>query len=178
MMSMRGYVYAITAPELDRVKIGVAKNVHKRLTTLQCGSPCDLVIHSAREHEYPLLVERRLHRRFKDAFVKGEWFDISHPKVQSWLALRIESGDQVIQRKIGKQKRKAGGFTKGRPPKELNLAIRWLESTLQNEGSIRAVEIKELAEGNNISHRTLENAKYAIGAKSTKNSTGWWWSLP
>jgi len=86
-----GYVYAIMAPELKRVKIGRCDSEASflsRFLHFQCGSPCELFIHSVVEHENYRLIEKRIHKRLKSARVHGEWFDITDPKVDRWLAHR------------------------------------------------------------------------------------------
>ena len=66
--------YVIHAPEVGRVKIGCTKDdPAKRLKTLQCGSPCELRLHSILEGGWQR--EQELHRAFADYRLHGEWFD-------------------------------------------------------------------------------------------------------
>src|SRR4051812_33678047 len=92
---MEGYIYAIMAPELNRVKIGLTaskEGINKRLSQIQCGSPCQLYLHSVRKQQNVARVEREIHNRFKRAHIIGEWFNAKDPKVKSWLNERIEKG--------------------------------------------------------------------------------------
>jgi hypothetical protein len=69
-------VYFIGSTELGAVKIGAAKNPHKRLESLQTSSPYELtlylVIQNANE-----IKEKQLHELFKEDRLKGEWFKLS-----------------------------------------------------------------------------------------------------
>ena len=58
-------------------KVGVARNVDRRLETLQTGNPYELAIIAklgpfSRLQAYE--TERRLHRRLKNFKIRGEWF--------------------------------------------------------------------------------------------------------
>ena len=74
------FVYMIGPIRGGPFKVGFAKNVVKRLATLQIGSPVRLRTwcawrcpqNTARE------VERRVHKRLDWARIYGEWFDIDH----------------------------------------------------------------------------------------------------
>lgn len=69
---MAGWVYFIHAPEVGRVKIGIAVNPPKRLMELQVGSPVSLrllgVIKGGEQEE------AELHSEFYDLRIQGEWF--------------------------------------------------------------------------------------------------------
>jgi excisionase family DNA binding protein len=75
-----GFVYVIKAK--NRVKIGYAKDVAKRLATLQTASPHRLVV----VVHFPgnIEMERRLHARFAKHRSTGEWFTI-HQNIRDWL---------------------------------------------------------------------------------------------
>lgn len=70
-------VYFIRAGSNGPIKIGMAKDVNKRLSTLQTGNheflmllatiPCK----SLKEAEY---MERKMHRCFKKQHIRGEWY--------------------------------------------------------------------------------------------------------
>ena len=73
------FVYAIVAPELERVKIGIARNVTTRGRDLQCGSPVTLWIHSEVWSDEPRLDEAKVHAALAHARVPDagrEWFDM------------------------------------------------------------------------------------------------------
>lgn len=83
-----GWLYAILAEDVGRVKIGRAKNVWRnRALLFQTGSPVELAPHSATLEEDVYAAESAAHRVFAPARVQGEWFQIDIP-IQRWLALR------------------------------------------------------------------------------------------
>ena len=73
---MSGFVYAIGQGFEQPVKIGVASDVARRLTTIQAGNPADLRVLWSVEHPEPFALEAHLHRTFAAAKVRGEWFKL------------------------------------------------------------------------------------------------------
>lgn len=72
----RAVVYFVRAVTMRNIKIGVATDMRKRLTALQCGSPDTLELLGTYECADALAEEGRLHRQFKTWRMHGEWF---HP---------------------------------------------------------------------------------------------------
>ena len=66
------YVYAIRAG--DYVKIGVARNVKRRLLEMQIGCPYELRIVYAWPRSDPFGYEAWLHKQLHDKHYRGEWF--------------------------------------------------------------------------------------------------------
>ena len=72
-----GYVYFIFNPDSNAIKIGFAKDVAKRLATLQTSSPNQLELlgviktQSARTAKQ---LEGTLHQQFAQLHISGEWF--------------------------------------------------------------------------------------------------------
>jgi hypothetical protein len=65
-------IYAISAPELGRIKFGMTKDIGKRFASLQTASPAELTLlghvwmpHDAEAEIFEFLKDDRLH---------GEWF--------------------------------------------------------------------------------------------------------
>jgi hypothetical protein len=84
-----GYVYAILAPELGRVKIGRSgRSANDRLGEIVPQSPAHLQLHSETWHENTFGVEASLHMRFAHAREIGEWFRVGDPEVSAWLVER------------------------------------------------------------------------------------------
>lgn len=86
-------VYLIHAVGTDRYKIGVTtKSIQKRLHSLQTGSPyvlrCLATIESREAH----ILESRLHHRFKNYRVQGEWFkfDENTPGIEETFNVRLK----------------------------------------------------------------------------------------
>lgn len=67
-------VYLICNPATGQYKIGVSKDVQKRLKQLQTGNGCELHIVASFESSYPYYVEKMLHRHFQKDRTEGEWF--------------------------------------------------------------------------------------------------------
>ncbi|MFC9497612.1 GIY-YIG nuclease family protein [Streptomyces sp. NPDC056982] len=70
-----GQVYAIRDRKTRHVKIGLSIDPEKRLSSLRTGSPTGMDLLWVGPGGRPL--ERRLHSRFSDRHVRGEWFDFS-----------------------------------------------------------------------------------------------------
>jgi len=72
---------------LNRVKIGYAKDVKKRLAGLQIGNPVALKVW----YSFPIEVHRArdlemdLHRKFRHSRTIGEWFMI-HNVIREWVS--------------------------------------------------------------------------------------------
>lgn len=71
-------VYFIQAG--DRIKIGVTKNVRKRIAVMQTGSSVPLVLLATRKGDTGL--EREYHARFAHLRLHGEWFE-ANPAIMS-----------------------------------------------------------------------------------------------
>lgn len=79
---MKHYVYFIQCcdKKSKAIKIGVAKNVSKRLDVLQIGCPYKLKVLDIYEFDSKAkayAIENRLHRFFKRKNIRGEWFKSS-----------------------------------------------------------------------------------------------------
>lgn len=76
-VNKKGHVYLITDPKQFFIKIGLAKNIEKRLKGLQAGNPIELkVLHSFSFTEYKAAraFETHLLRLYGHKRVRGEWF--------------------------------------------------------------------------------------------------------
>jgi len=71
-----GYLYFLT--DGDYVKIGVSKNVNKRISELNTSSAKEIKLIAKYCLPNPYSVEAILHQLLKRYRVNGEWFDISH----------------------------------------------------------------------------------------------------
>ncbi len=71
------FVYVIESGPDRAIKIGIAKNVKRRIGTLQVGNPRELkLLHvlPANSAANALSIEKELHRRARASAVRGEWF--------------------------------------------------------------------------------------------------------
>ena len=66
-------VYFIRCEETGRVKIGIAKAPHARLTQIQTMSPTRLSLVLSVKGGRKL--EKELHKQFADSWSHGEWFE-------------------------------------------------------------------------------------------------------
>ena len=86
-----GFVYAIMAPEFNRVKIGRSeRSAACRLNEIVPQSPTDLELHSETWHEDHVRIEKELQDGFAHAHIRGEWFWPDDPHVGLWLAARAD----------------------------------------------------------------------------------------
>ena len=75
-----GYVYLIEDTYNNSYKIGVAKDVNKRIKALQTGNVCKLKLIYSYETKYPYRLESMLHSYYKQYNVFNEWFELENPK--------------------------------------------------------------------------------------------------
>ena len=98
------YVYFIRCVDDNNfIKIGVAKNVQRRLDALQIGCPYPLKVISViqcRSQSHAYETETRLHKFFKWANIGGEWFrgDIELSKIGD----DVRYGDFKVKRSLNK----------------------------------------------------------------------------
>jgi hypothetical protein len=68
------WVYAVSTDDMpDSIKIGVAKDIARRIKSLQSGSATTLELRWSARGGFPL--ERYLHEQFDARRTHGEWFD-------------------------------------------------------------------------------------------------------
>lgn len=68
-------IYFIQNSETKHIKIGYSNDVRKRLSEIQISSPHELKILSICEGDIEL--EKELHDKFNDYYIRGEWFNPS-----------------------------------------------------------------------------------------------------
>ena len=71
------YIYFILNCDSQAIKIGIAKNVKRRLKSLQTSSPSELkLLGTIKENNVNKArkLEQSLHKRFKKLCIRGEWF--------------------------------------------------------------------------------------------------------
>jgi hypothetical protein len=68
------------------IKIGVTKDLKRRLIALQNANPRTLkIIHSIFTNA-PFELERKFHAHFKNKHIRGEWFNISEKRVLEYFS--------------------------------------------------------------------------------------------
>jgi hypothetical protein len=75
-----GYVYAIKS--LDLIKVGVAKDIEKRMEAMRLMNPhgCELLFY--RRTYAPYTFEKRMHELLADKAVGREWFRVTLEEVR------------------------------------------------------------------------------------------------
>lgn len=80
------FIYVI-GPREGPQKIGLSKDVNKRLQTLQTGFPSTLFVH----HKEPIvakqvrLVEKKIHTELNYKRVRGEWFNLTPEEATDYI---------------------------------------------------------------------------------------------
>jgi len=90
-----GYVYGIQS--LDLIKVGVAKNLKKRLNDMRLHNPhgCKVVFHKRVYAPYSL--EKRLHALLADKAIGREWFRISLAELRAAAAVAKAQYEQLAR---------------------------------------------------------------------------------
>lgn len=73
------YVYFVINQDSNAIKIGTAKNVRRRLASLQTSSPAKLELLcsiKAQSVEAARELEQSLHQKFVNFHIRGEWFRV------------------------------------------------------------------------------------------------------
>ena len=85
---MTAFVYVMECADAECIKIGIAKDVGRRLEGIQSGNPLEVTIIYSREFEErrAAQVERAAHRHFKAQRVRGEWFRVSTEDAERFIA--------------------------------------------------------------------------------------------
>lgn len=76
-----GYVYVILAGETELYKIGRTNNLSRRMKAIkeECGKSIALLF--SFETNDMIELERRLHKRFRNAWQHGEWFALKQKSI-------------------------------------------------------------------------------------------------
>ena len=73
----KGIVYLLKIENKPQYKIGVTNNLNRRLKQISPKMPFELkVIHTIKDNQIYKL-EEKLHNKFKDKKIKGEWFKLN-----------------------------------------------------------------------------------------------------
>lgn len=75
--SADAYIYFVRCDATKRIKIGYARDIPKRMRELQCGNSQPLTLLGAIE-AHSKDDERKIHQRFAEHRIFGEWFTENH----------------------------------------------------------------------------------------------------
>lgn len=81
-MRDRAYVYLLKVSSEGIYKIGVSRNVERRVKQLQTGNPEPIEIVKTFLSQYPYKIENVLHRRYRLNHVQGECFYLSKDDIE------------------------------------------------------------------------------------------------
>jgi hypothetical protein len=85
----KGWVYLIRANKVF-YKIGIARDVYKRIAQLQTGCPFEVTLVHLIPTTYPQRLEQGLHKIFEHKRLRGEWFALADADVK-WICAFRES---------------------------------------------------------------------------------------
>lgn len=103
--TIESYVYFVQAVNGGPVKIGVARDVKKRLLGIQNGNPSELVVRNALPGDR--VEEGALHMHFTRHRLKGEWFEpvpellelLDATEWPAWL-MAVRRSSERIERQV------------------------------------------------------------------------------
>lgn len=87
----RGYIYFATAG--DHVKIGFARDIDNRITSLRTGNHQDISLEESFASYFE--AEKMIHRRFAKNRVRGEWFNRTSEIEELWDAISAYQEEQA-----------------------------------------------------------------------------------
>lgn len=99
------YIYIIQSGKKGPYKIGIARDVEKRMSGLQTGNPEELHIIAKfyfSSHKQTAKIEKILHNKFRKMHIRGEWFS---NKIRLSLIDDCFKTDFNNQRKIKKDEK-------------------------------------------------------------------------
>jgi predicted GIY-YIG superfamily endonuclease len=79
------FVYLIRLSENSYYKIGVTKNINKRIKQLQTGNAEKIFLINSYESKYAHKIEKALHNFYFDKKKHNEWFELSIEDEVSFL---------------------------------------------------------------------------------------------
>jgi hypothetical protein len=100
------------------IKIGVARDVMRRLNELQIGNPLELVLlasFKANSEAHAYWLEKNLHRFFKEDHIRGEWFGkVNMRKAEKICSTRpkAEQGKNARKKDIAREMERAVDVSK------------------------------------------------------------------
>lgn len=85
MNEKQKYVYLLKIPEKSIYKIGVSKDVEKRIKQLQTGNYEQITLVHKFKSNYPYKIESILHGMYKFKRIEGEWYDMSAKEEENFI---------------------------------------------------------------------------------------------
>jgi hypothetical protein len=82
MKQKPGHVYLIQGRGSNLTKIGMTRNLPRRIKLLQAGSPIRLEVIALFHHEDPEALECMLHLDHRSRHIFGEWFQLTEKHIE------------------------------------------------------------------------------------------------
>jgi hypothetical protein len=82
-----GFVYLVQAKATKYYKIGVSKEAHRRLKSLQVGTPLELIVCDRIFAMDCKKLEKALHEYYDAYSIRGEWFNFSKDMAKNFLSV-------------------------------------------------------------------------------------------
>jgi hypothetical protein len=79
------YVYIVEMETTEYIKIGVASNIQKRLSSMQSSSPFKMLLLGCIKKEDAYKYEAKVHEKYKQFRVREEWFMKEHINIDKVL---------------------------------------------------------------------------------------------
>jgi hypothetical protein len=81
------FIYLIRCSENSYYKIGITKNIERRLKQIQTSSPDKVYLVEKYESNYATTIEKALHNFFKAYHRNNEWFELSLTEEYKFLEM-------------------------------------------------------------------------------------------
>lgn len=101
-MLAAGYVYGIEC--VPFIKIGVARDVNKRLATIRLHNPFPCVVIFKRKTVAPYHFEKKMHELLKGRSVGREWFQTTLDEIQEAAKLAGEYARHVYRTEVEQER--------------------------------------------------------------------------
>jgi hypothetical protein len=93
------YLYFIKMSMTDIIKIGISKNIEKRLSGIQTGNPYELEVLNKFKCSNSGL-EKLVHKLYKLNRIKGEWFSLDAESIEE---IKMLTEDKLIHKLVMKK---------------------------------------------------------------------------
>ena len=94
-----GYVYLIEDINNNSYKIGVTKDLNRRIKTLQTGNVSSLKLSCSFKTDYPYRLEGMLHKTLQEYRERSEWYGLPEPVIADFYNLCLKLNNIIISLK-------------------------------------------------------------------------------
>jgi hypothetical protein len=90
------YIYLIRCSENNFYKIGISKNVERRLKQIQTSSPNKIYLIHKYQSQYASKIEKAMHNFFKVYHRNNEWFELSLSEEMKFIDMCLSIENNII----------------------------------------------------------------------------------